>query len=45
MGSTYLAIKVGVETIPPLLLAAARNLVARPDHIPAGAEPPAADCV
>jgi drug/metabolite transporter (DMT)-like permease len=27
-GSTYLAIKVGVETIPPLLLAAARNLVA-----------------
>ena len=28
-GSTYLAIKVGVETIPPLLLAAARNLIAR----------------
>ena len=27
-GSTYLAIKVGVETIPPLLLAAARNLAA-----------------
>jgi drug/metabolite transporter (DMT)-like permease len=27
-GSTYLAIKVGVETIPPLLLAAARNLTA-----------------
>src|ERR1700689_1634455 len=27
-GSTYLAIKVGVETIPPLLLAAARNVVA-----------------
>jgi drug/metabolite transporter (DMT)-like permease len=27
-GSTYLAIRVGVETIPPLLLAAARNLVA-----------------
>jgi drug/metabolite transporter (DMT)-like permease len=27
-GSTYLAIRVGVETIPPLLLAAARNLTA-----------------
>jgi len=27
-GSTYLAIRVGVETIPPLLLAAVRNLVA-----------------
>src|ERR1700726_4577547 len=27
-GSTYLAIRVGVETIPPLLLAAARTLVA-----------------
>ena len=27
-GSTYLGIRVGVETIPPLLLAAARNLVA-----------------
>jgi drug/metabolite transporter (DMT)-like permease len=27
-GSTYLAIKVGVETMPPLLMAAARNLVA-----------------
>ena len=27
-GSTYLAIKVGVETMPPLLLAAVRNLVA-----------------
>jgi drug/metabolite transporter (DMT)-like permease len=27
-GSTYLAIRVGVETIPPLLMAAARNLVA-----------------
>ena len=27
-GSTYLAIRVGVETIPPLLLAAARNVVA-----------------
>ena len=27
-GSTYLAIRVGVETIPPLLLAAARNLMA-----------------
>ncbi|MBV9093683.1 MAG: EamA family transporter [Streptosporangiaceae bacterium] len=27
-GSTYLAIRVGVQTIPPLLMAAARNLVA-----------------
>ncbi len=27
-GSTYLAIRVGVETIPPLLMAAVRNLVA-----------------
>src|ERR1700726_3363809 len=27
-GSTYLAIKIGVETMPPLLMAAARNLVA-----------------
>jgi drug/metabolite transporter (DMT)-like permease len=27
-GSTYLAIRIGVETIPPLLLAAARQLVA-----------------
>jgi drug/metabolite transporter (DMT)-like permease len=27
-GSTYLAIRVGVETIPPLLMASARNLVA-----------------
>ena len=27
-GSTYLAIRVGVETIPPLLLAAARNVTA-----------------
>jgi drug/metabolite transporter (DMT)-like permease len=27
-GSTYLAIKVGIDTIPPLLLAAVRNLVA-----------------
>jgi drug/metabolite transporter (DMT)-like permease len=27
-GSTYLAIRVGVETIPPLLLAAARNAMA-----------------
>src|SRR3984957_19361215 len=27
-GSTSLAIRVGVETIPPLLLAAARNVVA-----------------
>ena len=26
-GSTYLAIRVGVETIPPLLMAAARNLI------------------
>jgi drug/metabolite transporter (DMT)-like permease len=27
-GSTYLAIKVGVQTMPPLLMAAARNLIA-----------------
>jgi len=27
-GSTYLAIRVGVETMPPLLMAAARNLMA-----------------
>jgi drug/metabolite transporter (DMT)-like permease len=27
-GSTYLAIRVGVETMPPLLMAAARNLTA-----------------
>ena len=27
-GSTYLSIRVGVETMPPLLMAAARNLVA-----------------
>jgi drug/metabolite transporter (DMT)-like permease len=27
-GSTYLGIRVGVETMPPLLMAAARNLVA-----------------
>jgi drug/metabolite transporter (DMT)-like permease len=27
-GSTYLAIRVGVETMPPLLMAAARNLIA-----------------
>jgi drug/metabolite transporter (DMT)-like permease len=27
-GSTYLAIRVGVQTIPPLLLAAARNVMA-----------------
>ena len=27
-GSTYLAIRVGVETMPPLLMAAARSLVA-----------------
>ncbi len=27
-GSTYLAIRIGVETMPPLLMAAARNLVA-----------------
>ena len=27
-GSTYLAIRVGVETMPPLLMAASRNLVA-----------------
>jgi drug/metabolite transporter (DMT)-like permease len=34
-GSTYLAIKVGVETIPPLLMAAARNLVAGAIMFPA----------
>jgi len=28
VGSTYLAIRVGVETIPPLLLAGARYLIA-----------------
>jgi drug/metabolite transporter (DMT)-like permease len=28
LGSTYLAIRVGVETMPPLLMAAVRNLVA-----------------
>jgi drug/metabolite transporter (DMT)-like permease len=27
-GSTYLAIRVGIETMPPLLMAAARNLIA-----------------
>jgi drug/metabolite transporter (DMT)-like permease len=27
-GSTYLAIRVGVETMPPLMMAAARNLIA-----------------
>src|SRR5271170_623051 len=27
-GSTYLAIRVGVQTMPPLLMAAVRNLVA-----------------
>jgi drug/metabolite transporter (DMT)-like permease len=27
-GSTYLAIRIGVETMPPLLMAAARNLIA-----------------
>ena len=27
-GSTYLAIRVGIETVPPLFLAAARNLIA-----------------
>ena len=27
-GSTDLAIRVGVETMPPLLMAAARNLIA-----------------
>ena len=27
-GSTYLFIRIGVETMPPLLMAAARNLVA-----------------
>ncbi len=34
-GSTYLAIKVGVETMPPLLMAAARNLVAGAIMFPA----------
>jgi drug/metabolite transporter (DMT)-like permease len=27
-GSTYLAIRIGIETMPPLLMAAARNLIA-----------------
>ena len=34
-GSTYLAIKVGVETMPPLLMAAVRNLVAGAIMFPA----------
>jgi drug/metabolite transporter (DMT)-like permease len=34
-GSTYLAIRVGVETMPPLLMAAARNLVAGAIMLPA----------
>jgi drug/metabolite transporter (DMT)-like permease len=34
-GSTYLAIRVGVETMPPLLMAAARNLVAGAIMFPA----------
>ena len=34
-GSTYLAIRVGVETMPPLLMAAARNLVAGAVMFPA----------
>ena len=35
-GSTYLAIRVGVETMPPLLMAAARNLIAGDHHVPGG---------
>ena len=34
-GSTYLGIRVGVETMPPLLMAAARNLVAGAIMFPA----------
>jgi drug/metabolite transporter (DMT)-like permease len=39
-GSTYLAIRVGVETIPPLLLAAVRNLVAGAIMFPLALFPP-----
>src|SRR5437016_8490313 len=35
-GSTYLAIRVGVETMPPLLMAAARSLVAGLVMLPLG---------
>src|SRR5206468_1194003 len=35
-GSTYLAIRVGVETMPPLLMAAARSLVAGVIMFPLG---------
>jgi len=35
-GSTYLAIRIGVETIPPLLLAAARNVLAGVIMFPLG---------
>ena len=38
-GSTYLAIRVGVETMPPLLMAAARNLVAGLIMFPLAASP------
>ena len=34
-GSTYLAIRVAVETMPPLLMAAVRNLVAGAIMFPA----------
>ncbi len=34
-GSTYLAIRIGVETMPPLLMAAARNLIAGSIMFPA----------
>jgi drug/metabolite transporter (DMT)-like permease len=34
-GSTYLAIRVGIETVPPWLLAAARNLIAGAIMFPA----------
>jgi drug/metabolite transporter (DMT)-like permease len=35
-GSTYLAIRIGVETMPPLLMAAARNLTAGVIMLPLG---------
>jgi drug/metabolite transporter (DMT)-like permease len=34
-GSTYLAIRIGVQTMPPLLMAAARNLIAGSIMFPA----------
>src|SRR5689334_5547202 len=39
-GSTYLAIRVGVETMPPLLMAAARSLVAGLIMFPLGLRRP-----